>query len=44
MALIDSLLECLDIGNGTVRSYGLLGGDLALLEEVCHSESGVLLS
>jgi hypothetical protein len=35
------MLECLNIGNGTVRRYGCLGVDVALFEEVCHGEGGI---
>ena len=32
------------VGSGTIRRYGLIGGSVALLEEMCHRGGGVLRS
>ena len=34
------MFEYLVIGSGTIRRYGLVGVDVALLEELCHCGAG----
>jgi len=35
------MVECLYIGNGTIRTYGLIGGHGALLEDTCRCGGGL---
>jgi hypothetical protein len=41
--LSGSGLNMLGPGSGTIRSYGLVGVGVALLEKVCHCRGGLLL-